>query len=69
MEKKTVDCFVLEFVNKDGITVPELSACPAAPEQIMAALQFLKKDCAITISYMSCECDGNGKVINIFENK
>lgn len=67
MEKKTVDCFVLEFVNSDGVTVKELSACPAVPEQIMAALQFLKKDCAITISYQSCECDDSGKVINLFE--
>lgn len=31
----------LVFTNQNGVIVPNLSKCPANPEQVMAALQFL----------------------------
>ena len=40
----------IEFRDKDGIIDPNLSRCPANPEMVMAALQFLSEGTKIEIS-------------------
>lgn len=40
----------IEFKDKDGIIDPNLSRCPANPEMVMAALQFLNEGATIEIS-------------------
>ena len=40
----------IEFTDKDGFIDPNLSRCPANPEMVMAALQFLSEGAKIEIS-------------------
>lgn len=48
MEKKKYLC--IEFKDENGKVIPNLSKCPANPEMIMAALQFLTDGCEFTVS-------------------
>ena len=49
MENQSKKFLCLEF-RRDGAVVPELSKCPANPEMIMAALQFITPGCCFTVS-------------------
>lgn len=40
----------IEFHDKNGNLVPNLSKCPANPEQVMAALQFIVDGCDFVVS-------------------
>lgn len=40
----------IEFHDANGNIVPNLSKCPANPEMVMAALQFLTEDCDFVVS-------------------
>ena len=46
---------VLDFFNEKGEKVNELSADPALPEQVVAALQFLKLGQEVLISVTTVE--------------
>lgn len=59
------NCLVLEFHNKKGDVVKELSKCPARPEDVMAAMNFLNVGCDFVVSVQEFEFDENtGKIIN-----
>lgn len=47
MEKKYL---CIEFHDKNGNIDPNLSKCPANPEMVMAALQFLAEGCDFVVS-------------------
>lgn len=49
MENQSKKFLCLEF-RRDGVVVPELSKCPANPEMIMAAMQFITQGCCFTVS-------------------
>lgn len=59
--KKNFLC--IEFINQDGTRNEQLSKCPASEGHVMAALQFLTKDCSITLSIAECELDENGNIV------
>lgn len=40
----------IEFHDKNGNIDPNLSKCPANPEMVMAALQFLAEGCDFVVS-------------------
>ena len=40
----------IEFHDKNGNIDPNLSKCPANPEMVMAALQFLTDGCDFVVS-------------------
>lgn len=40
----------IEFHDKDGKVNPNLSKCPANPETVVAALQFLSDGCDFVVS-------------------
>lgn len=56
--------FVIEFHDADGNTVKQLSKCPARPEDLMAACQFLTLGCDIVASLQEVEVDDNGQIKN-----
>lgn len=43
----------LEFHDKNGDIDPNLSRCPANPEMVMSALQFLTDGCDFVVSIQS----------------
>lgn len=63
MEEKNVKKYLcIEFHDKDGNIDPNLSKCPANPEMVMAALQFLTEGTDFVVSI-------SDKPINFFEIK
>lgn len=60
--KKNV--LIIEFHDAEGNTVKQLSKCPAAPEDVMAAMQFLTVGCDIVVSVQELEINNEGKIIN-----
>ena len=52
----------IEFHDKNGNVDPQLSRCPANPEMVMAALQFLTEGSDFVVSIQS-------EPINFFESK
>lgn len=60
MKKQNFLC--LEFHNADGDTVKELSKCPARPEDVAAAMQFLGLGCDIVVSVQECEVSDDGTI-------
>lgn len=58
-----VDLLVMEFIDSAGQRVDQLSRTGVNPQQIQAALQFMKKDCSITISLQSVEMSPDGRSI------
>lgn len=62
---------ILEFHDKNGEVVKQLSKCPAVPEQIGAALSFITEGCDFVVSVQEKEVDEKtGKIIeNPFENE
>lgn len=40
----------IKTTNESGVIVPQLSKCPANPEMVMAALQFITSGIKIEIS-------------------
>lgn len=65
MKKQHFLC--IEFHNANGDTVKELTKCPARPEDVMAALQFLNIGCDITVSIQECEVSDDGKIKTPFD--
>lgn len=61
MKKKVL---VLEFHDADGNVVRQLSKCPASPEDVMAALNFLTLGCDYVVSVQEVEVDNNNQIIN-----
>ena len=49
-EKKSPKYLCIEFHDANGNIVPNLSKCPANPEMVMAALQFLTEGCDFVVS-------------------
>lgn len=47
----------IEFHDKDGNIDPNLSKCPANPEMVMAALQFLTEGCDFVVSISDSPID------------
>lgn len=62
MNEKSFLC--IEFINADGERVKELSKFPATPDMVMASLQFLTKDSAVTVSVREAQFDEGGKIVN-----
>lgn len=60
--KKNV--LVIEFHDAEGNQVRQLSKCPASPEDVMAALNFLTPGSDYVVSVQEVEFDNNNKVIN-----
>lgn len=60
--KKNV--LVIEFHDPDGNQVRQLSKCPASPEDVMAALNFLTPGSDYVVSVQEVEFDDKNKVIN-----
>ena len=58
----------LEFVDADGNTSKDLSKFPADVNDVVAALRFLKDDCAITISLLTPSFDEENKLVSHFNN-
>lgn len=61
MEKKDFKqkYLCIEFHDKDGNIDPNLSRCPANPEMVMAALQFLGEGCDFVVSIQDKPIDFN----------
>ena len=49
-EKNSPKYLCIEFHDANGNIVPNLSKCPANPEMVMAALQFLTEGCDFVVS-------------------
>lgn len=64
METKTNNqkYLCIEFHDKNGNVDPQLSRCPANPEMVMAALQFLTDGADFVVSIQS-------EPINFFESQ
>lgn len=58
MNKKAFLC--VEFISENGERNNDLSRFPANEQTVLAAIQFLKKDCSITISVQETEFDESG---------
>lgn len=65
-EMKNQKFLCLEFVDADGNTSKDLSKFPADVNDVVAALRFLKDDCAITISLSTPTFDEDGKIVSLF---
>lgn len=61
MTKKVLIC---EFHDSEGNQVKQLSRCPASPDMVVAAMQFLDSDCDIVVSVQDLDVDEKGKIIN-----
>ena len=48
--EKAAKYLCIEFHDANGNIVPNLSKCPANPEMVMAALQFLTEGCDFVVS-------------------
>lgn len=66
-ELKNQKFLCLEFVDADGNTSKDLSKYPADVNDVVAALRFLKDECAITISLLSPTLDDEGKIVSPFD--
>lgn len=51
--EQTKKYLCIEFHDKNGNVDPNLSRCPANPEQVMAALQFLNEGADFVVSIQS----------------
>lgn len=49
-QKKKQKMLCIEFQDANGVLVPHLCKCPASPEMLMSALQFITDGCEIVIS-------------------
>ena len=49
-ENKAPKYLCIEFHDVNGNIVPNLSKCPANPDMVMAALQFLTDGCDFVVS-------------------
>ena len=67
MKQKKFLC--IEFHNEKGDVVPELCKCPARPEDVMSALNFLDLGRDFVVSVQECEITDDGQIKTPFSHE